>query len=204
MDALHRRTGLPQHLLIEQHGCSNIEICTECKLQHFRQFRVSDTVVHYRDHKTFRYCDFCGGMLMDNIVHFSEPFHEERTELFSMYHARKCDFALVLGTSMNVQPNASYPEQCFGNEKSNMVIVNLQKTPYDHIAKIKLFCTTDLFMQLLMKELNLKNFDVFTDLKGQWKTQSKEEFFEQVKRSSEVQTEIINERVSSWSRILSS
>lgn len=58
--------------------------------------------------------------------------------------------ALVLGTSMNVQPNASYPEQCFQNEDGKMVIVNLQATPYDHLAKVRLFCKTDQFMEMLV------------------------------------------------------
>lgn len=55
-----------------------------------------------------------------------------------------------MGTSMNVQPNASYPEQCFLNEDGKLVLVNLQATPYDHLAEVRLFCKTDEFMGMLI------------------------------------------------------
>jgi len=36
-----------------------------------------------------------------------------------------------------------------------MVIVNLQKTPYDHEADVKIYSKTDEFMKLLLTELDL-------------------------------------------------
>jgi len=175
MDSLHIRSGLPKHLIIEQHGNSNKEICESCGLQYWRAYDVGKSVVNYRDHYTFRYCTWCNGKLKDTIVHFSEDFSEEHVEVLSLYHARKCDLAIVMGTSMNVQPNATYPDQCLKNPNGKMVIVNLQKTPFDNVASVRVFCKTDIFMKMVMDELKIMKFDMEMDCKEQWDRITKEE-----------------------------
>lgn len=80
-------------------------------------------------HLTGRHCA-CGGPLKDTIVHFTEraisspqcllltlslsDMPPEQTDL-AVSHARQADLALVLGTSMNVQPAASYPPKALEN-----------------------------------------------------------------------------------------
>jgi len=146
---------------------------------------VGDTVLKTREHLTYRFCKWCNGKLQDTIVHFSENYHEEHTQLISLHHAYKADLAIVLGTSMLVQPNATYPEVVLRKlPNSNMVIVNLQKTPYDQMASVRLFCTTDCFMELLMKELNIKKFDQETDCKGEWDSITEEELMECLDRGN--------------------
>jgi NAD-dependent SIR2 family protein deacetylase len=178
MDSLHIRSGLPKHLIIEQHGNCHKEICQKCGTEYWRVYDVGDTVVKTRDHLTYRFCTWCKGKLQDTIVHFSENYHEEHTQIISLHHAYRADLVIVLGTSMLVQPNATYPEVVLRKPNSNMVIVNLQKTPYDHLAGVRLFCTTDCFMELLMKQLNIKQWDQKADCKGQWDTQTEEELQE--------------------------
>lgn len=73
--------------------------------------------------------------------------------------ARKADLALVLGTSMNVQPAASYPPKALRNENGKFVLVNIQKTPYDEETTLKVYAKTDDFMKLLMHELGIEQFD---------------------------------------------
>jgi mono-ADP-ribosyltransferase sirtuin 6 len=96
MDALHRRSGLPSHLINEQHGDKHKERCERCGMEFFRQYDTLETVMSSRSHLTGRNCTFCGGRLRDTIVHFSEPVKPEDM-LLAMYHARKCDLAVVLG-----------------------------------------------------------------------------------------------------------
>jgi len=178
MDSLHIRSGLPKHLIIEQHGNCHKEICQKCGTEYWRAYDVGDTVVITREHLTYRYCTWCKGKLQDTIVHFSENYHEEHTQIISLHHAYKADLVIVLGTSMLVQPNATYPEVVLRKPNGNMVIVNLQKTPYDHLASVRLFCTTDCFMELIMKELNITKFDQKTDCKDKWDTITGEELHE--------------------------
>ncbi|KAL6079563.1 NAD-dependent protein deacetylase sirtuin-7 [Balamuthia mandrillaris] len=160
MDGLHLRSGLPPHLLVEQHGNSFNEICERCGREHYRYFDVMQTVVHSRQHYTGRLCSFCGGRLQDTIVHFSESFRARATRPLSNYHARTCDLALVMGTSMNVQPSACYPDKCLRNPGGKLMIVNLQATPFDSLASIRVFARTDAFMAVLMEELGLQQFDM--------------------------------------------
>jgi NAD-dependent SIR2 family protein deacetylase len=178
MDCLHIRSGLPKHLIIEQHGNCNKEICSKCGREYWRQYDVGDTVVKTREHFTYRFCTWCKGKLQDTIVHFSENYHEENTQPLSVHHAYKADLVIVLGTSMLVQPNASYPEIVLEKPNGNMVIVNLQKTPYDHLSSVRLFCTTDLFMELVMKELNITKFNQEADCRDQWDTITEDELQE--------------------------
>lgn len=44
-----------------------------------------------------------------------------------------------------------------------MFIVNLQRTPYDHLATQKIYAKTDIFMDLLMQELGHTTFDTSYD-----------------------------------------
>jgi NAD-dependent SIR2 family protein deacetylase len=169
MDSLHVRTGIPKHLIIEQHGNCHKEVCVDCGTDYWRAFDTRDTVLNTREHFTLRFCKFCGGKLRDTIVHFSENWSERHTEILSVFHSRKSDFTLVMGTSMNVQPNATFPELSW--KKTNpapMILVNLQKTPYDNLAAIRIFTKTDTFMNLLMQELGINEFDMITDKRLEW------------------------------------
>jgi len=160
MDGLHRRSGLPSEFISELHGNSYREYCDKCEKEYLRGFDVGKTVINYRDHYTGRKCivQGCGGKLKDDIVHFSENMPKKSFSL-AIDHARKCDFALVLGTSMNVQPAASLPDKALRNQNGKFLIVNLQKTPYDKLATWKIYMKTDQFMELLMMELGLDHFD---------------------------------------------
>jgi len=144
-------------------------------MDYWRAYDVGESVINSREHYTFRYCKWCNGRLRDTIVYFSEKFSEENTEIVSLHHACKCDLAIVMGTSMNVQPNATYPDKCLQNPNSNLVIVNLQKTPYDNLASVRLFCKTDTFMKMLMDDLDITKFDMETDCREQWDQISKED-----------------------------
>jgi len=80
----------------------------------------------------------------------------------AMDHSRKANVSLVLGTSMNVQPAASLPDKALKNS-GKLIIVNLQRTPYDGVATLKVYAKTDLFMTLLMKELGIPEFNTTYD-----------------------------------------
>jgi len=114
MDALHLRSGLPRHLICEQHGNGNKEVCTKCRKMFYRQYSTSYSA-DYFSHETGRKCDFCSGNLRDTIVNFSEVLSEDDMQR-SLFHARKSDAAIVMGTSMNVEPAASFPNKCFKND----------------------------------------------------------------------------------------
>ncbi|KAH3758191.1 silent information regulator family protein [Pelomyxa schiedti] len=167
MDGLHLRSGLPQHLLVELHGCSYKEFCEGCEKFWLRSFDVLDEY-HGRSHYTGRKCKWCGGKLKDTIVHFSDTYRSQMDPITALYHARKADVALVMGTSMNVQGAASYPDKALRNPNGKLIIVNLQYTPYDSLASTRVFARTDVFMNALAQELGIGEFDRTTDMVDTW------------------------------------
>jgi len=155
MDGLHRRSGVTSDNIVELHGNSYRELCDSCDKEYIRDFNVGETVKNRRDHKTGRFCE-CGGNLRDSIIHFCENMREKDMKI-ATENARKADLAIVMGTSMNVHPAASLCDKVLKNPNGAMVIINLQKTPYDHEAAVKISVKTDEFMKLLLKELSLSD-----------------------------------------------
>lgn len=71
-------------------------------------------------------------------------------------HSSAGDLALVLGTSMKVSPACDIPGQIWKRSGGRMVIVNLQRTPYDQYCHLRIFGETDIVMQMLLAELSIE------------------------------------------------
>jgi len=150
VDGLHRRSGIPEKKMTEFHGNCYKELCSSCAKEYLRNFDASS---HRGDHRTGRKCDDCGSHLIDSIINFGENLPQNELEK-AAFEANKSDLSLVLGTSMRVSPANKFPLQAVANG-GKMVIVNLQKTPYDRKAHLVIHERTDKVMQMLMEELGL-------------------------------------------------
>jgi len=152
VDGLHRRSGIPESGMTEFHGNCYLEICSEktCNKEYLRTFDASS---NRSDHKTGRKCDECGSSLIDSIINFGENLPMKELEK-AAFEAGKSDVSLVLGTSMRVSPANKFPMQAVEND-GKLIIINLQKTPYDKQAHLVIREKTDKVMELLMKRLGL-------------------------------------------------
>jgi mono-ADP-ribosyltransferase sirtuin 6 len=160
VDGLHRRSGVDEQHIAELHGNCYREVCSVCEKEYLRGYDVTNTVRNFTKHLTGRKCT-CGGPLKDTIIHFSENLPERELKL-AIKHAESSDLAIVLGTSMRVQPACSLPSMAISN-KGDLVIVNLQITPYDDESEVRVFARTDLFLERVMKHLGMEEFDTTTD-----------------------------------------
>lgn len=62
---------------------------------------------------------------------------------------------LCLGSSLRVNPACAMVGET-ANQGGKVVIVNLQKTPYDKVAAMNVHAKIEDFMELLMQELNIE------------------------------------------------
>jgi len=99
----------------------------------------------------------CDGLLLDTIVAFGEMLPED--ELNNGYEeSKKGDLAIVLGSTMRVQPACLLPEKIFQRIKNRgkLVICNLQNTPYDSKASLLVHGYLDDIWFLVMQELGIE------------------------------------------------
>ncbi|XP_040563287.1 NAD-dependent protein deacetylase sirtuin-7 [Lepeophtheirus salmonis] len=159
-DGLHLRSGIPRHSLSELHGNMFIEICKRCRpMRPFvRLFDVTERTSKNR-HSTKRRCYVCGNSLVDTIVHFGErgslkwPINWDGASKA----ADRADVILCLGSSLKVLRR--YPWLwCMDkpkNERPKLFIVNLQWTPKDKHATLKLNGRCDEIMKRVFDHLKL-------------------------------------------------
>ncbi|XP_071796860.1 NAD-dependent protein deacetylase sirtuin-7-like [Asterias amurensis] len=160
-DGLHLRSGLPQRALSEVHGNMFVEVCTECdpEIQYIRLFDVTERT-SLRRHWTGRSCHSCGGPLRDSIVHFGEKGAVEQPLNWpgAVSAAGDADMILCLGSTLKVLKRYA----CLWgtgkprNKQPRLFIVNLQWTPKDKMASLKIHGRCDDVMQQVMSRLDLK------------------------------------------------
>ena len=110
---------------------------------------------------------------MDTIVNFNDTYRNPLEGTVVEFQSNEADLVITLGTSCFVQPAATFPEKVVLSEianarkktgkDGNLVLVNLQATPLDEYCSVRCFCETDVFAELLMKELGIDNFEIKFD-----------------------------------------
>jgi NAD-dependent SIR2 family protein deacetylase len=153
-DGLHRRSGFPYGRLSEVHGNTNLEYCRKCGKQYLRDFTCR-VMWKSASHLTGRKCTKgkCKGLLVDSIINFGQSLPDKPLN-DGFENSKKADLCLVLGSSCTVTPAADMPSNV-GEKGENLVMVNLQTTPIDRYACMRINAKIDDVMVPLMKELGL-------------------------------------------------
>jgi NAD-dependent deacetylase len=139
IDMLHQRAGSEN--VIELHGSPWTHSCVQCGA--VRDYAwAHDQVVQQRIPR----CPECGGVVKPDITFFGEMLPAGALELAAAW-AAEADLMVVLGSSLLVQPAASIP-LLTARSGGDLVIVNRDPTPYDHLARARHHDLASLFTRI--------------------------------------------------------
>ncbi len=127
IDGLHEKSGLPPEKIINLHGSTLEIICLGCGTIGDAASLMKDL-----DPDDPPFCDLCGGLLKPNTISFGQQLVEA-----DLYRAerlvRGCDLMIAAGSTLQVQPAASFP--LLARESGAVLaIITLSETPLDRYA----------------------------------------------------------------------
>lgn len=121
IDCLEREAGVLDEKIVEAHGSFATQRCIECRTEY-----PKDKMLEAVEAKNVPHClrARCDGLVKPDIVFFGEAlpesFHRNRS-LPAM-----ADLAIVMGTSLTVQPFASLPS--FVREETPRILINRERS----------------------------------------------------------------------------
>ena len=132
IDGLHQAAGVPVSKVVELHGNGTYAHCLDCGTRHELDWIAAQLDAHPGAPS----CTACGGMVKTATISFGQPMPVEamrRAEELT----RACDLFLAVGSSLVVEPAASFP--VFAARLGvPLVIINREPTPADAFAAVVL------------------------------------------------------------------
>jgi len=128
IDGLHEKSGLPKDIMVNLHGTNLEVICLECGF-----IVPSEEVLDNLNlEQGVPLCSKCEGLLKPNTISFGQSLREEDLDKARTL-SLSCDLMIVVGSTLVVQPAASFPLIAKENG-AFLVIISLSETPLDSDA----------------------------------------------------------------------
>ena len=128
VDGLHSRAGLPDEKIVELHGSNRKVICLQCDREYDPDEVIKQLVGDFASPK----CDLCGGILKSATVSFGQAMPENAMRLAQEW-TEQAEVFIVMGSSLQVQPAASFPVVAKRNG-ALLAIINREAGPLDDTA----------------------------------------------------------------------
>lgn len=133
IDMLHQKAGSSN--VIECHGTYVTAHCIKCN----KFYPLKDVEDSFKNGKV-PYCS-CKGIIKPDVVFFGERLPDKFYEIYQ--NPPDADLIIVMGTSLTVQPAASFALNFVGN--INSVIINKESTDFDELFNFVIHSDLDVF-----------------------------------------------------------
>ena len=130
IDNLHQISGVPEENVIELHGNTTFAKCLECDLR----YELNSIKKLFEQTNVPPYCKNCSGIIKTATISFGQSMPKEEM-LKAEKASLSCDLFIVIGSSLQVYPAASFPLVAKKNG-SKLVILNREVTDLDKYADL--------------------------------------------------------------------
>ena len=128
VDGLHSAAGVPDDKIVELHGSNRKILCMRCTKEFEPEPIINSLVGDFASPR----CDSCGGILKSATVSFGQAMPEQAMRIAQGWTEQAKVF-IVMGSSLQVQPAASFPVLAKRNG-ALLAIINREEGPLDGIA----------------------------------------------------------------------
>ncbi len=149
IDRLHHKAGSSPEKIIEVHGTVAYAVCLECEKTYDRD--ELQRQLEGMQEITVPYCRECKGPLKDATISFGQPMPEKEMAEAGR-KAQTCDLMIMLGSSLVVYP-AAYLPQYAHQAGAGLIIINLDPTPFNHLASVAITAKTGEAMPQIVAEV---------------------------------------------------
>jgi NAD-dependent deacetylase len=116
--------------VIELHGTNRYAACQHC----WKEWPATVIIERVKKGDEAPECDACGGPIKARTISFGQAMPEKEM-LLANEVTLKADLFISIGSSLVVEPAASFPVLAKRNGAS-LVIINGDPTPLDHLADL--------------------------------------------------------------------
>ena len=130
IDNLHQMSGIPEENVIELHGNTTFAKCLDCD----HRYELNSIKKLFEQTNKPPYCKNCSGIIKTATISFGQSMPKEEM-LKAEKASLSCDLFIVIGSSLQVYPAASFPLVAKKNG-SKLVILNREGTDLDRYADL--------------------------------------------------------------------
>ena len=128
VDGLHSMAGLPDDKIVELHGTNRKILCLSCG----KFFDPDDIIRRLVGNFSSPKCEECGGILKSATIPFGQAMPQDAMRRAQSW-TEKARIFIVMGSSLQVQPAASFPVIA-KRSGALLAIINREETQLDEYA----------------------------------------------------------------------